>query len=148
MYSLLALQAKDGNVEAVGRVPSETGDEQATEPYRSTETFEQAFVSDMLKGGGDHGRENPDQRPSATNTNCDKEKDKDKKRTTRPDQEPFEAWERDEMENLLGELRGHLGEIFSIPKLVCDRFIDASISHIPNTILGRRGHREQFPLQR
>jgi phospholipase D1/2 len=28
-------------------------------------------------------------------------------------EEPFEKWERDEMEKLLGELRGHLGECYS-----------------------------------
>ena len=63
-----------------------------------------------------------------------------------PDQEPFEAWELEEMEKLLKELRGHLGEKFSTPKR--DRPTDASISHISNTILRRRRYRQQFPLQR
>ena len=62
-----------------------------------------------------------------------------------PDQEPFEAWELEEMEKLLGELRGHLGEKFSTPKH--DRPADASISHISNAILRRRRYRQQFPLQ-
>jgi len=79
----------------------------------------------------------------------DKEKEKDKKKPIRPDQEPFEAWEREEMEKLLGELRGHLGERFSVLKFTAgDPLADASISHIPDAILGRRGHCEQFPVQR
>lgn len=97
-------------------MPSEAGDEQAPEPCKSTETFEQGFVRDMLKGDNDHGGDNLDRKPSTTNMACDKEKDK--KKSTRPDQEPFEAWEREEMEKLLGELRGHLGEILSSPELL------------------------------
>lgn len=115
LHPLTALQAKDGNFDAVARVPSEAGDEQAPEPLKSTENLEQAF------GGGskldsDCGTENLDRRPSTTHLGGDKEKEKDKKRPGRPDQEPFEAWEREEMERLLGELRGHLGQ------RVCTRF--------------------------
>lgn len=83
-------------------MPSEAGDEQAPE---STENLEQA-----PKGDSDCGKENLDPRPSTTNIACDKEKEKEKKKPAKPVQEPFEAWEREEMEKLLGELRGHLGE--------------------------------------
>lgn len=99
-------------------MPSEAGDEQAPEPCKSAETFEQTFVRDMLKGDNDYGKENLDRRTPTVNAACDKEKDKDKKKATRLDQEPFEAWEREEMEKLLGELRGHLGEILSILELL------------------------------
>jgi len=53
------------------------------------------------------------------------------------------------MEKLLGELYGHLGESFSILKFTVgdDRFDDASINRISKSILGRRGHREQFFVQ-
>lgn len=99
--------AKDGNFDAAARVPSEAGDEQAPEPLKSTEDLEQAI------GGGpkldsDCGKENLDRRPSTTHLGGDKEKEKERKKPARPDQEPFEAWEREEMERLLGELRGHL----------------------------------------
>jgi len=58
------------------------------------------------------GKENLDRKPSTANMTGDREKEKEKgegrKKSVRPDQEPFEAWEREEMEKLLGELRGHL----------------------------------------
>ena len=127
-------------------MPSEAGDEQAPEPPKSTENLEQV----LLKGDGDHGKDTLNNKPSTTNMACDKEKEKDRKKPIKPDQEPFEAWEREEMEKLLGELRGHLGErLFPFLQLaICDRPADASTSRVPNAILGRRGHREQFPLQR
>ncbi|KAF9649936.1 phospholipase D [Thelephora ganbajun] len=93
-------------VDAVGRVPSEAGDEHAPEPHKSTENLEQALSGEKAKGESDCRKENLDHKPSATNLACDKEKEK--KKPTKPDQEPFEAWEREEMEKLLGELRGHL----------------------------------------
>lgn len=112
----LALQAKDGNCDAVGRVPSEPGDEQAPEPSKSAENLEQALGGERLKGDSDCGKEHLDRRPSTANMAGDKEKEKEKKKSTKPDQEPFEGWEREEMEKLLGELRGHLGEGFSISR--------------------------------
>ena len=143
----MALQAKDGNCDAVGRVPSEAGDEQASEPFKSTENLEKPLDGERPKGDNDCGKENLDRKPSTTNMAGDKEKEKEKKKPAGPGQEPFEAWEREEMEKLLGELRGHLGErFFRLP--VYDCLIDASISRIPDTVLRRRGYREQFPLQR
>jgi len=137
----MALQTKDGNFDAVGRVPSEAGDEQAPEPFKSTENLEKPSNGERLKGDSDCGKENLDRRPSTTNMAGDKEKEKEKKKPAGPGQEPFEAWEREEMEKLLGELRGHLGERFFRPP-ACDCLIDASISRIPDTVLRRRGHRE------
>lgn len=130
-------------------MPSEAGDEQAPDSHKSTENFEQVPNGEKLGLDSSCGKGNLDRRPSTTNMAGDKEKEKEKKKPIRPDQEPFEAWEREEMEKLLGELRGHLGERFPASKLpVCDCLADASISHIPYTILGRRGYRKQFPLQR
>jgi len=141
---------KDENGDAVGRVPSEAGDEQAPlDPHKSTENFEQAPNGAGLGVDGSCGKGNLDRRPSTTNMTGDKEKEKERKKSMRPDQEPFEALEREEMEKLLGELRGHLGESFPTSNLpMCDRPADAPISHISNTFLGRRGHCEQFPVQR
>lgn len=106
----LVLQAKDGNGEAVARVPSEAGDEQAPDPPKSTENLDGSSSSEKPKGDSDCGKENLDHRPSTANIAGDKEKEKEKKKPVKPVQEPFEAWEREEMEKLLGELRGHLGE--------------------------------------
>lgn len=91
-------------------MPSEAGDDQAPESLTSTENFEKAPSSEKLKGDSDCGKETLDHRPSTTNISGDKEREKEKKKPAKPVQEPFEAWEREEMEKLLGELRGHLGE--------------------------------------
>ena len=106
----MTLQAKDINAEVVARVPSEAGDEQAPEPPKSTDNLEQTSGSEKARGDSDCGKENLDHRPSIANIAGDKEKEKEKKKSAKPVQEPFEAWEREEMEKLLGELRGHLGE--------------------------------------
>ena len=100
-------------------MPSETGDERVLEPHKSTENIEQALNGEKLKGDIDCGKENLDRRPSTTNMAGDKEKEKEKKKPAKPDQEPFEAWEREEMEKLLGELRGHLGERFPVSTATC-----------------------------
>ena len=91
-------------------MPSETGDEQVSEPPTLMENPERAPSGEKLRGDGDHGKENTDRGPSTASIIGDKEKEKGKKKSIKPDQEPFEAWEREEMERLLGELRGHLGE--------------------------------------
>ena len=128
---------------------SEAGDEQAPDLHKSTENLEQAPNGGGLGADGGCGKEHLDHKPSTSNLVGDKEKEKEKKKPIRPDQEPFEAWEREEMEKLLGELRGHLGERVFVSILpLYDSLADAPFSHIPNAILGRRGHREQFPLQR
>jgi len=111
---------KDGNGDVVGRVPSEAGDEQAPlDPLKSTENFEQAPNSGGLGVDSSCGKGNLDRRPSTTNMTGDKEREKEKKKSLRPDQEPFETWEREEMEKLLGELRGHLGERCPLPISPC-----------------------------
>ena len=103
-------------------MPSEGGDEQAPEPYKSMENLDNPLAGERLRGDSDCGK-NLDQKPSTANMGSDKEKEKDRKKPIKPEQEPFEAWEREEMEKLLGELRGHLGERFSIYVLpVCGSF--------------------------
>ena len=68
-------------------MPSEAGDERAPGPLGPTDNVEKVLGDERPKG------------------------EKDKKKSIKPDHEPFEAWEREEMEKLLGMLRGHLGEI-------------------------------------
>ena len=128
-------------------MPSEVGDEQAPEPMKSMENLEQTLSGEKLKADSDYWKDNLDHRTSTADPACDKDKDKEKKKLIKPVQEPFEAWEREEMEKLLGELRGHLGKIDgNIP--ICNSLTHACHSHIPDAILRRRGYREQFPFQR
>jgi hypothetical protein len=77
----MALQAKEGNSDATGRVPSEAGDEQASEPVKPMENLEQ-HLGEKLKADSDCGRENLDRRPSTANVAGDKEKEKEKKKST------------------------------------------------------------------
>ena len=72
----VAPQAKDADVEAVGRVPSEAGDEQAPEPLMSTQILQQASSGEKPKADIDHGKENLDRGQSTANVACDKEKEK------------------------------------------------------------------------
>ena len=80
-------------------MPSEAGDEQAPDSHKSTENFEQVPNGEKLGLDSSCGKGNLDRRPSTTNMTGDKEKEKEKKKPIRPDQEPFEAWEREEMED-------------------------------------------------
>ncbi|KAG6903141.1 hypothetical protein C0995_004688 [Termitomyces sp. Mi166 len=82
--------------EPVGRVPSETGDESA--PTVHTET------------ASDEGLRRSRENPSASTSNSvtsHSEKDLRPRRSTRGS-EPFEKWEREEMEKLLDQTNGHL----------------------------------------
>ena len=87
---LMVFQAKDTNIDTVGRV-SDAGDEQAPESPETTENLEQTPGSERLKGDSNNSKESISREPSTTNMNGDKKK---------------------EMVNLLGELRGNLGKIF------------------------------------
>ncbi|KAK7048243.1 NUC071 domain-containing protein [Favolaschia claudopus] len=97
---------RDSNTpEAVARVPSETGDEGALpDPAAPPTANASSHPSDdgeaKEAGSKEAGEVQPDaSAPTAT------EKRKGA-RNTGP--EPFERWERDEMEKLLGQLNGHL----------------------------------------
>jgi len=63
----------------------------------------------------------------------EKEKDQGKRKPAGPN-EPFEQWERDEMEALLNEVQGHLGE--SQPGILNDNFLTGTTSYISDTFLG------------
>ncbi len=69
-----------------------------------------------------------------------KEKDKDPgRRKPAGPNEPFEQWERDEMEALLKEVQGHLGE--SPSGILNNGFLIVSTSCLSDTIPGGRGYR-------
>ncbi|KAJ7043969.1 phospholipase D [Mycena alexandri] len=104
--------------EAVARVPSETGDDGAIPPDSNAPSGAPAghpvnqpgpkptphSESDEKTTEGKDAGESP---PDAGGANpAASEKRKDKRGTTGT--EPFEKWERDEMEKLLGQLNGHL----------------------------------------
>ncbi|THV05210.1 phospholipase D [Dendrothele bispora CBS 962.96] len=82
--------------EAVARVPSETGDESVPLEGKEAQADEQQSAS---KEGGEEAEQHLG--------NSASEKDP---KTRRPAKgiEPFEKWEREEMEKLLSELNGHL----------------------------------------
>jgi hypothetical protein len=67
----------------------------------------------------------------------EKEKDQGKRKPAGPN-EPFEQWERDEMEALLNEVQGHLGE--SLLGILNNGFLTATTSYFSDTFLGGRGY--------
>lgn len=76
--------------------------------------------SDPPKASVDQSQEATDNRPQGANglntpSTASTPKDAGDRKPARG-QEPFEKWEREEMEHLLGELRGHLGmqNVFSM----------------------------------
>ena len=54
--------------------------------------------------------------------------------------EPYEKWERDEMEKLLTQLNGHLGTPFRLVTLECANLV--TVSCFPVEIFGRGRYRE------
>lgn len=62
-----------------------------------------------------------------------KEKDQAKRKPAGPN-EPFEQWERDEMEALLKEVQGHLGE--SQPGILNNSPLTGTTSYFSDTFLG------------
>lgn len=102
-------------------MPSETGDEGAIPPESNAPSgapaghpVNQPGPKPTPHSGSDEkttteekdaGESSPD--AGANPTASEKRKDKDKRGTSGA--EPFERWERDEMEKLLGQLNGHLG---------------------------------------
>lgn len=88
--------------DVVGRVPSEAGDEDVPLEGKSAQADEQ---EDNHSRPSKEGEENEDLHLGATSS----EKDPKTRKSARGI-EGFEKWERDEMEALLGELNGHLGE--------------------------------------
>ncbi|KAJ7600958.1 phospholipase D [Mycena floridula] len=90
---------KDSTVpEAVARVPSEAGDEGA--PGQEAPVAENVMPSEEKES-------TEGAKPDTIGRSSSTEKDP-KSRKPAKGTEPFEKWERDEMEKLLGELRGHL----------------------------------------
>lgn len=100
---LMSLQARDTSPEPVGRMPSETGDENAPG---------QDIGESVAAPAPDEGSKEATE-PTASDTAVNASlSDKDTKaRKPAKGTEPFEKWEREEMEKLLGELNGHLGKL-------------------------------------
>jgi phospholipase D1/2 len=98
-----AIQPRDSAVpEAVGRVPSETGDENV--PLEGKEASADEHHTSSKEGAHEDG--------DTHLGNSASEKDP-KTRKAAKGAESFEKWERDEMEKLLGDLNGHLGMLLS-----------------------------------
>jgi phospholipase D1/2 len=103
------VQTKDqGNLEPVARVPSEHANDDSLGP--------QATNDAAGKESGEHGRERSDHRidgQASFNGPGTPNKDAGERKPARG-LEPFEMWEKEEMEQLLGELCGHLGMIHDL----------------------------------
>ena len=106
----------------VGRAPSETADEGAPnkEGDIADPTVDESGVADDATTAGMSSPHVSTFGDGSGNGAPSKE-GKEGGRPRRPTRgaEPFEKWERDEMERLLGELNGHLGEWWW--KLSCHR---------------------------
>jgi phospholipase D1/2 len=90
----------------VVRVPSETTGEDT--PSQTLPTDDATVASEAAAGK----TQDVPQDPSSTGTPNGAEPDAQRRKAARGN-ESFETWEREEMEKLLGELRGHLGKRFA-----------------------------------
>ena len=96
--------------ERASRVPSEAGDD--TAPGRSalplpTESTDAVSVDGARPGKESKGTE--DAHGSAAPSGSSEKEPTVKSKRSSKGMEPFEQWERDAMEKLLGQLCGHLG---------------------------------------
>ena len=108
---LRCTQARDQpHPEPVARMPSETGDNLV--PGRTSAENTAVYEEGTTKSK-DYADIRQDSNPPATPTSTEPPNEKADKggRTRKPSKtpEPFDQSEREEMERLLGELRGHLG---------------------------------------
>ena len=117
----------------------------------SSRTKSPTLAKEDTSQGHDIGIESPNlnQTPSSDTRGTPdprgqpKEKDKDQgRRKPAGPNEPFEQWERDEMEALLKEVQGHLGE--SPSGILNNGFLIVRTSRFSDTILGGRGYRRQL----
>jgi len=98
---------KDANdAEPAGHVPSEVGDENAP----GTSKFDVNSASSGCQSAKEQQNEPVDRKSSIGNGIATP----GAKKTARAD-DPFEQSEREDMERLLGELRGHLGKYYFSP---------------------------------
>ncbi|KAI0669199.1 phospholipase D [Trametes maxima] len=96
----------------LARMPSEAADHEAPGQARVADHYAHAS-EDNLAREREHADDNDESRAGSTPSppdasTCQKEKEKEKQRPTAKGPKPFEQAEREEMENLLRELRGHL----------------------------------------
>lgn len=139
----------DENVHDHSVATEETPDpRKSQQSLLSSRTKSPTLAKEDASQGHDIGMESPIPNPtpsSETRGTPDprgqpKEKDKDPgKRKPAGPNEPFEQWERDEMEALLKEVQGHLGE--SPPCILNNGFLIVPTSCLSDTIPGGRGYR-------
>ena len=92
------------NDQPVARIPSESGDE-GTHTSQASDTTD--IESEMSREG--EGAPPTPLNSSSFATTTQNDEDLPKPRRPAKGSEPFEKWERDEMEKLLGQLNGQLG---------------------------------------
>lgn len=91
----------------MGRVPSEAGDADAL----GQDEKEDTKIPGDLNEGTNTRRDSSTEGPNNSTPPAEGQ-DGHRRIPSRVD-EPFEKWERDEMEELLNELRGHLGKLIN-----------------------------------
>ncbi|KAJ3513571.1 hypothetical protein NLJ89_g2876 [Agrocybe chaxingu] len=105
-HDRLSKPTRDSNSgEPVARVPSESGDDEATHVSHTSDTTD--MTSQISKEVGEDMPTTPANSSSFTASQNEEQPPKPRRPTR--GSEPFEKWERDEMERLLGELNGQLG---------------------------------------
>jgi hypothetical protein len=128
-------------------MPSVAGDESTLNIRKSTKGLESSGSADYVIL--DLQEEGMDRKPSMGNGGSSAYNGEDVKASRQKKAgktcEPFDTSEREEMEKLLGELRGHLGMQVISPVCIANSL---RFSSIPFSILGRRRYVQQFPVQR
>lgn len=132
-------------------MPSETGDSlvpgQSSAEGSAAAAVEEPISKSKDYVEGNNGNKEQNGHPP-TPTSAEPQGDKTDKgtrtRKTSRTAEPFDQSEREEMERLLEELRGHLGIPSCVSYLAKTHLF---LSDVPYPILGRRGHRQQLPFQ-
>ena len=95
---------EDSNAPPVGRIPSEAGDEDAL----GRDEKEDTKIPGELNEGSSTKRDPSSERRKQPLPTSGENQDEIRRVPSRVDK-PFEKWEREEMEVLLNELCGHLG---------------------------------------
>jgi hypothetical protein len=135
---------------------SQDQDQSKTESNSSVSDSESSPSSGNKEKGGDgsqdklhpaeHNKHPSVSHPTQSNQTEGVGETKEKARRHARGDEPFEKWEREEMENLLHELNGQLGAYCGQPlSRVLLHIVNAdflNLSAIPHAILGRRRYRK------
>lgn len=117
------------SVDPVARIPSESGDEGAAHESQPADSLD--MKSELSKEGGEDGLETPLHNSSIATT---QNEELHSHQWSFKGSEPFEKWEREEMEKLLLQLNGQLGMYRWSDYL--DVEVNSDRSHISKSLFG------------